>query len=238
MKALTSLAATLALALPAMTVQANELAGIKLGMSLAEAKSSLAANVKGLKILTVSDNGIENGVYGGREKGIKEDEDSVLAFKGDAEAIWFIGRSQFLPNSQRFPVKTLIDALRKKYGKESHLSSEREFGQMEWFFDKNNRLFIGHQYTDGSPCPDTGFVDRKGIETPNKFFEIPRRIGETCNLYYKATWSPDENGLIMRLDVTVIDYSLMNKYLQQRDSKEKMEREKKVKQQSGVKPNL
>jgi hypothetical protein len=42
----------------------------------------------------------------------------------------------------------------------------------------------------------------------------------------------------MRLDVTVIDYSLMNKYLQQRDSKEKMEREKKVKQQSGVKPNL
>ena len=78
MKALITLAAALALALPALTAQANELAGIKFGMSLTEAKSSLMTNAKGLKMLSVSNNGIENGIYGYTEKAERKIKEHFL----------------------------------------------------------------------------------------------------------------------------------------------------------------
>ena len=238
MKALTSLAAALALALPAMTVQANELAGIKFGMSLTDAKSSLAANAKGLKMLTVSNNGIENGIYGYTEKGDpNKDYDQVVAIKGEADGVWFVQRIQMLPGSKRFTLDALIDSLRKRYGKESSLTPQ--YHSMDWSFDNSGRLFSGGIFDNGAPCPDEGFVEGKGVTTPTMdLIKIPQRIGKTCKAYYKAYWSTDDNGLVDRLDVMIVDYSLMNKYLQQRDSKERNEREQKVKQQSGTKPSL
>ena len=238
MKALITLAAALALALPALTAQANELAGIKFGMSLTEAKSSLATNAKGLKMLSVSNNGIENGIYGYTEKGDpNKDYDQVLAIKGDADRIWFVERIQMLPANKRFTLEALIESLRKRYGKESSLTPQ--YTSMDWSFDNSGRLFSGGIFDNGAPCPEMGFVEGKGVTTPTmNIIKTPQIIGKTCKAYYKAFWSTGDDGLINYLDVMIIDYSLMNKYLQQREAKEKNEREQKVKQQSGVKPNL
>ena len=239
MKALTTLAAALALALPALTVQADELAGLKFGMSLTEARSSMAANTQGLKILTVSNNGNEYGIYGYRakEKGTtKEDTDKILAFKGNADGIWFLKRIQILPVNKRFTLEALLDSLRKRYGKESNLAVQ--YTSMEWSFDNGGRIFPGDTFANGAPCPS--FRGGESVNTPDgvPIEGIPTKGSKTCKAYYKAFWSTDENGLIDYLDVEIIDYALLNKYLQQRDTKEKIEREQKIKQQSGVKPNL
>ena len=144
MKALTSLAAALALALPAMTVQANDIAGIKLGMSLAEAKSSLASSVGGLKIGNFVDGKIETGIYGEKGKKMLNEGEGVIAYKGDADGIWVVGRYQYIPVNQRFTIQTLVESLRKKFGKESsaEIPNGKEYGQwgnMIWIYGDNEK---------------------------------------------------------------------------------------------------
>ena len=241
MKALTSLAAALALALPAMTVQANDIAGIKLGMSLAEAKSSLASSVGGLKIGNFVDGKIETGIYGEKGKKMLNEGEGVIAYKGDADGIWVVGRYQFIPVNQRFTIQTLVESLRKKFGKESsaEIPNGKEYGQwgnMIWIYGDNEKLLF-QKIGQGSLICHT--YNPGGLETPSGFVvDIPRVIPSDCNKTYNASWFVDENGLVKNLSVNIIDYSLIRKAIERREAQEKAEKEQKVRNQSGVKPSL
>ena len=241
MKPLITLAAALALALPALTAQANEVAGIKLGMSIAEAKSGVAASVKGLTTYPIlSENKAQVGFIGLRGYRGTSDNDSVIAYQGDSEGIWHIERTQAVPRDKRFTVQALVKSLREKYGKESYLQGAEAGateGRMHWIFDNDKRLVAGSLYNH-PVCHHYQTGSKTQLDGPDGWsFTISTEAQEKCGVIYTASWYA-EDGLVNWLSTAVVDYSSLRKSIQRRQAKENSEREQKIKQQSGVKPNL
>lgn len=82
---------------PSISAQANDIAGVKLGMSIAEAKAAFAKPAN-MKVIPVQTDRVESGLAGwvnpthdsefGSQWGGPPDE--FFAFKGNAENVWFI----------------------------------------------------------------------------------------------------------------------------------------------------
>jgi len=250
MKTLTSLAAALALALPAMTVQAQEVAGVRFGMSIAEAKKAVLAFNKDLEITPlIDDNKTEVGFSAAMTREVDEDYERVQVFKGGAKGVYFVNRIRKLPPKEAFSPKLLEDGLLKKYGK----ASVTDKYAMLWQFGRDGRLYPGStswQYFGGhtgkTPCAELGYENwnheggmRLG-EFNNLDFRIPKNANSTCKAVYHAGAPHEANGLVRYFYETIADYATLYDFLVEKETREKAEQDRQRQQQldKGLKPKL
>lgn len=245
MKPLATLALTSSLMLAAASAYANEIGGIKLGMSLAQAKtaSPVLSNMKTISIYT---NKIESGFAGWRgnkEYGYETPGplDEILVFKGNADAIWLIQRIQRIPESERYSKQVLMDSLLKKFGKESGASHNNE---KQWIYAKDGKQYIiqfSHSGVDENPCLTS--ASEENFSLPEPFYigrSVPTSFNQNCKATYHVEWSLDANNLVRELRMTVIDSAAMVKYINNKNTNENIQRQQKTQQQmnKGINPNL
>lgn len=267
MKASAALALALALALHSIGAQANDIAGVKLGMSIAEAKAAFTKPA-GMKVTPVRTDQVESGFAGwvsptyesefGSQWGGPPDE--FFAFKGKTENIWFIQRNQRLEKTERYAKQTLLDAVRKKFGKESYIRGELndQYGTIVvgWEYDQNGKQYFG-QYSEGGnsitgapiPAPPCRMFDlnrignnRTGGEnflpTPMKIYP-PSDFQRSCSRAYYVEFNHGE-GLVEAVAIRAIDSAAMIKAIDGKNARNEADGKQKSQQQinKGIKPSL
>ena len=248
MKAPATLALALSLMLAALGAYANEIGGIKLGMSLSQAKnaSTVLPNMKAIPIYTDK---VESGVAafkGKMEYGYSSHgpSDEIIAFKGHADGIWYIQRAQRLPVSERYTEEVLMDSLLKRFGKDSGVAERNR--EKIWFYSKDGKQYIqpaGRNIApDSMPCPlsiKTG--DNFGLPDPLSVgSRVMSEFKQDCKAIYYVSWQLDANKLVSELETIVIDSAAMLKFLNNKNSIEEAQRKQQTQQQinKGVKPSL
>ena len=265
MKAPAALALAFVLTLPSISAQANDVSGVKLGMSVAEAKAAFTKPAA-MKVIPVQTDKVESGfagwvnptqesMYGTQWGGAPEE---FLAFKGNAENIWYIQKNQRLAKSERYAKQTLLDAVRKKFGRESYIYGELNdrYGTVvvAWEYDQSGKQYFG-PYSNGGrtitgeplPTPPCRMFDISRIGGPSgdNFLPEPMRIyppdnlQRSCGRAHYVEWTHG-NGLVENVAIRSIDSSAILKAIDGKNARADTESKQKIQQQmnKGVKPSL
>lgn len=167
--------------------------------------------------------------------------DEFMAFKGEADSVWIVDRMQRIPAAEQYTVQSLMDALRKKFGKESY-----QFGEvMAWVFDASGKQVFGVPLHE-SPCQLQGgyvMADRAMVYqgyTRSTIKGPPVNFSTACGSFYFAQWLPTEHGMVSTLRTVMQDTGKMVRIIQGREGAQKAAEGHRLEQQKakGVKPSL
>ena len=249
----TVLAASLALTFFTMGANANDISGVKLGMSLAEAKSAFS-RPPNMKIITTQTDRAESGFAGWRggivtSRMVNGPADEFIAFKGKAETIWYIQRNQRLDKADRYSRQALIEATRKKFGKESFTYGDLNATHipiiMAWEYGQDGKQFFG-SYTDG-PCRNfdlsqigisSGIGDRF-LPEPMSII-IPTEVQRTCGRAYYIEALSSVDGIVEAVAARALDGAAILRAIDGKNARDEAENKQKTQQQlnKGVKPSF
>ncbi|WAT87623.1 hypothetical protein [Delftia acidovorans] len=255
----------LAMLLSTFGAHATDISGVKLGMSVAEAKAAFA-KPPAMKVIPVHTNKVESGLAGWQGERLYDNSwsgplDEFLAFKGNAESIWFIQKNNRLPKAERYARQTLLDAVRKKYGKESfvkgELTEKHATMVVGWEFDQDGKQYFG-PYSEGGttitgtpiPTPPCRLFDviRIGgnasggdnfLPQPMSII-LPTEFKRSCGRAYYVEWTHDADGLVEAVAIRAIDSAAILKAIDGQSSRVEAERRQRTQQQlnKGLKPSL
>ncbi|AIR90609.1 hypothetical protein [Pseudomonas cremoricolorata] len=222
---------------------ADDVSGVKLGSTLAEATAAISNindqyKVSPLKLQDGSEAGV-SAVTDEQSQGtgftdFRGPVDQFLALQNDAKAVWFIGRAQALKEGSRMPLDTLETALKEKYGPFS--GADNGMGKRYvWQYDRKGKLYIG--INSGGPCADLyDFRSR----VPGVAITTPASFNAKCSklIVVQTGFAPDD--LTASYTVSIADMASMYDQLQAEQQAAKDAEAKKIADEKakGVKPNL
>ncbi|AIR91237.1 hypothetical protein [Pseudomonas cremoricolorata] len=202
-------------ALSSMAVMAGEdIAGVSLGASLAQAKQAVTTANEDYIISPLLGEGMrEVGVKAVTEVhmpglGLSDDggpSDEFLALTDKSEKIWFASRVQRLPDGERINKQTLEAALVEKFGKPSTivpLSGTHYF----WMYDRSGKQYFGN--TPQGPCP--GIMGNGNTTGFNGMtIRYPHQFRAECGKRIEAHFSGMDANMISMYKLSITDYKAM-----------------------------
>lgn len=237
-----AVAAAMAIFFCAGSALATDISGVKLGMTVGEAKASFT-KPPSFTAIPVHTNDVESGFAGLRpnpgNNPFQPPADEFLAFKGVAEKIWFVQRHQRFAAPERFGREALVEAVRKKFGKESFfngdLSQKHGTAMMGWEFKENGQQFFG---PIDAPCTMNSGGDRF-LPLPMTIM-APTEFKRSCSRAFYAEWEYDADGLVKELSLRAIDSAAMLRAIDGKSARDEAESRQRAQQQlnKGAKPNL
>lgn len=259
------LATGVALALLSFGAHATDIAGVKLGMSVAEAKTAFGRPAQ-MKVIPIYTNKVESGLAAWQGERLYDNAwsgplDEFAAFKGHADSIWFVQKNQRLPKTARYTRQVLLEAVRKKFGKESFVKGEMgdKLGAIVvgWEFDQDGKQFFG-PYSEGgrtitgaaipaAPCRMFDLVRIGSNPTGGDNFLpepmsiiLPSEFKRSCSRAYYAEWTHDSDGLVEAVALRAIDSAAILRAIDGKNAGSEADARKRVQEQQnkGVKPSL
>lgn len=258
-------AACAAFALLSFGAHATDIAGVKLGMSVAEAKAAFGRPAQ-MKVIPIYTNKVESGLAAWQGERLYDNSwsgplDEFAAFKGQADSIWFVQKNQRLPKTARYTRQVLLEAVRKKFGKESFVKGEMsdKLGAIVvgWEFDQDGKQFFG-PYSEGgrtitgaaipaAPCRMFDLVRIGSNPTGGDNFLpepmsiiLPSEFKRSCSRAYYVEWTHDSDGLVEAVALRAIDSAAILRAIDGKNAGNEADARKRVQDQQsrGVKPSL
>lgn len=238
---LSVVAASLATLTCLTAMAADDIAGVTLGTSLADAKEAIAKANSDLKPSPLMlRNGNEGGVTAVSadlipEAGVgsvKRPSDEFAVLQTDSGKVWFIARVQRLEQGARIKTETLEASLTEKFGKPS--SPGLGYGFV-WQFDREGKQYFGPD--TAGPCES---MMRGGSNLPGVTVGAPESFSPTCGKLIAVSTTQQPGGMVPYYTVSLIDAKTMFDELAARDAQAETERAKKLsdEQSKDVKPKL
>lgn len=260
-----ALAAGVAFGLLSFGAHATDIAGVRLGMSVAEAKAAFGRPAR-IKVIPIYTNKVESGLAAWQGERLYDNSwsgplDEFVAFKGHADSIWFVQKNQRLPKTARYTRQVLLEAVRKQFGKESFIKGEMgdKFGAIVvgWEFDQDGKQFFG-PYSEGgrtitgaaipaAPCRMFDLVRIGSNPTGGDNFLpepmsiiLPSEFKRSCSRAYYAEWTHDSDGLVESVALRAIDSAAILRAIDGKNAGNEADSRKRVQDQQnkGVKPSL
>lgn len=234
-------AAVLAVVTSTGALAADDVAGVAIGTSLAEAKEAIAKANADYEITPLMlTNGKEAGVTaktadnlpgnGRHYSAGPSDEFAVL--QNDAGKVWFVARVQRFDQGGRMKLDTLKAALTEKFGQPSAKTIIGTLG-FTWQYDRN-----GKQWTGGgvAPCGDNG------TSSPIPGFSVPapRSFNPKCGKIVSVHAATDSDQMVPYYTITITDVKTTFDELAAKEAGEEAARQKKLadEQAKAVKPKI
>lgn len=239
----------LALACFGVHANANDIAGVKLGMTIAQARSAFSVPA-GMKTIPVKTDNMESGFAGWKGKKDYSSSigqgpaDEILVFKGKADTVWYVERVQRLTENEGYAKEVLIESLRKKFGKESYSNIDGFVSMMAWEYDQSGKQYLGNPFATPNPCKysfELGNLSRdRYLPEPMGITGAVNEFTRSCKLATYANWVLGGNGLVNGLRLVMIDSGAIVRMLEGQKAQEDAENQKKLQQQlnKGIKPSL
>ena len=220
---------------------ADDISGVTLGSSLADAKEAIAKASPNLKLSPLMlRSGNEGGVTAVSadlipEAGVgsvKRPSDEFAVLQTDSGKVWFIARVQRLEQGARIKTDTLEASLAEKFGKPS--SPDLGYG-LVWQFDREGKQYFG----PGTAGPCDGIM-RGGSNLPGVTVGAPESFSPKCGKLIVVSTTKQPDGMVPYYTVSLIDAKTIFDELAARDAQAETERVKKLsdEQAKGVKPKL
>jgi hypothetical protein len=234
-------AASLA-ALTCLTAKAaDDISGVTLGSSLADAKEAIVKANPDFKLTPLMlRSGNEGGVTAVTpdlvpEAGVGSVErpaEEFAVLQTEAGKVWFIARVQRLEQGARIKTDTLEASLTEKFGKPS--SPGTSYGYV-WQFDREAKQYFGPEHQ--GPCESM----MRGVSNlPGVTVGAPESFSPTCGKLITVSTSAQPDGMVPYYKIFLIDVKTMFDELAERDAQAEADRLKKLsdEQAKGVKPKL
>ena len=238
-----SLATLLATLTCATAMAGDDVSGVTLGSSLADAKEAIVKANPNFKLSPLLVGGREEaGVIavtadrlprsGLGDPGGPSDEFSAL--QNDAGKVWYITRVQRLPEGGRIQADALSAALTKKFGQPSGTSTLTSNGYY-WHYDRDGKQYVGP--LSGGPCHT---VSGNGINIPGMTVGAPRSFSPTCGKIIQVGAIVPKTGMVPYYSVTIIDAKSMFDELTARDAQAEAAQRKKLADEKAknITPNI
>lgn len=237
---------TIALVAPflAATAQAVEfdVSGVKLGMDAAAARQSIEAanpkyemaavkNPKTGKVIGT------NGMIPGFSTNANEHFQAIYDESGK---VWFVGKSQVVPQGKSFGKDQMLASLTEKYGKPSYHSIVGPGGTARWDFDRAGKQYVGEEV--GSPCSTRGGdAQLTPISVAGYWVQYPKQFNPKCGRVIEARYGFNPaSGIVDKYGVRAFDSALVHDALVREQSAAQQKRDDAVKKELGAgnKPGL
>jgi hypothetical protein len=236
--------ATLLATLTCTTVMAaDEISGVALGSSLADAKAAIVKANPNFKLSPLL-------ISGGQEAGVTAvttdrlprtglgdpggPSDEFAALQNDAGKVWYITRVQRLPEGGRIQADALGAALTEKFGKPSGTTPLTSLAYY-WHYDRNGKQYVGP--ASGGPCHT---VSGNGMNIPGMTVGAPRSFSPTCGKIIQVGATIPSNGMVPYYTVAIIDAKSMFDELTASDARAKAAQSKKLADEKAkhITPNI
>jgi hypothetical protein len=233
--------ATLAALASTATLAADDIAGVTIGSSLAEAKAAIAKANPDYKISSLM-------LTTGQEAGVtaKTDDrmpwtgttnaggpsDEFAALQNESGKVWFIARVQRFDEGGRIKIDALKAALTEKFGKPSSTSNIMGLG-FSWQYDRNGKQWFG---SGVAPCQGGG----GSSDIPGVSVSAPRSFSPNCGKIISVGASTQSDDMVPHYTVSITDAKSMFDELAASDAKAEAERKQKLadEQARAVKPKI
>lgn len=238
---LSVVAASLATLTCLTAMAADDISGVTLGSSLADAKEAIAKASPDLKLSALMlRSGNEGGVTAVSadlipEAGVgsvKRPSDEFAVLQTGSGKVWFIARVQRLEQGARIKTDTLEASLTEKFGKPSSPGLGDGFS---WQFDREGKQYFGPD--TAGPCDS---MRRGGSDLPGVTVGAPESFSATCGKLITVSTTEQPDGMVPYYKVSLIDVKTMFDELAARDAQAEAERAKKLADEKAndVKPKL
>jgi hypothetical protein len=170
---------------------ADDIAGIRIGVPLAEQREAIAKVNSKYKLTDLQS---KKGKVVGVSAVSADYNDKFLALAEEDGIVWFVGRKQSFKEGERIKEDALIDALKEKYGSSyTYMGSSAVY----WHFDRQGKIY---QEGRKNPCVD------RGNPTDVIGFSVPKTFAPDCGITIDAVLSTTpERDLVHGFTVTIAD---------------------------------
>lgn len=223
------------------TLAADDISGVTIGSSLAEAKEAIAkANPDYAITPLMLTNGKAAGVTaktdtlmmstGTNHPGGPSDEFAALL--NDAGKVWFVARVQRLDKGGRIEVNTFKNALIEKFGPPSDNTVIGAMG-LTWQYDRNGKQWTG---SGSAPCQGNGTI----TPIPGVSVTAPRSFSPRCGKIISVRAAKQTDNMVASYTLSITDAKGMFDELSARDANEEATRKQKLadEQAKAVKPKI
>ena len=229
--------AILATAAAAHAAPANDIAGLQLGSSYANARPMLLKANPGYKFTDII---LKGGKVAGTDarysKGGKV-VDQFVVLQDAAGAVWFMGRGQAFEQGSRIKRDTMLRSLEEKYGK----PNDNMFGDGSqlWEFDRKGKQVFAKFGGQGAICNGGSTSHYLGDMEGARIY-MPTQFSEHCGTKISAHVSTDPDKMVAAFSVMVMDSQRMYDELNGVKNKAENERLQKLKNEAAkdLKPKL
>ncbi len=236
-----ALAAGVFAVLPSVAARADDIAGVSIGSSMAEAKAAISKANPNYKLSPLMlTNGKEAGVTavtGDRLPGTGITNpggasDEFVALTTDAGKIWFVARVQRFDDGGRIGVDALKEALTEKFGTPSPSVSIMGLS-MSWQYDRDGKQWSG---SGVEPCQ----LKHGSYHIPGVTVSAPKSFSPNCGKIISVNASTQPDGMVPHYSITITDAKEMFDELAARDAKAEAERKQSLADEKAksVKPKI
>ncbi|QCI10759.1 hypothetical protein E6B08_04780 [Pseudomonas putida] len=223
------------------TLAADDISGVAIGSSLAEAKAAIAEANANYEITPLMlTNGQEAGVTaktndlmpwtGSNNAGGPSDEFAALL--NDAGKVWFVARVQRFDKGGRIKLDALKEALIEKFGQPSGTTKIGTLG-FNWQYFRDGKQWTG---SGVAPCQGNGTT----TTIPGVSVTAPRSFSPKCGKIVSVHAATQPDMMVPYYTITITDAKGMFDELAARDAKEEADRKQKLadEQAKAVKPKI